>query len=1489
MGGGLREEVRGDLFQKGGGSAIFGCLTRYFMEKAKPWQWVVIAAVVLLTLYNILPTLFYYSKPLSAPIAQERAVSIADQISTRVDALEEEGKEWLVSFAKLVGITSPVSVAVDPVDAGNYIVSFNTSKEADRFSKLLPRAGSYIQFVPAQLHLGVSNNPLQVVVRRNVGLRMEGGEWFSYVPMFSEDGSYSPALSDWVEDRANAVAEVLTGLSPVGKELDVWMGKKGAEADAFALNFSRELVDLEGAFGKGNPFLGKFLSRLVSGEGKAKDVAAKLELLSKEEGTAAENKKMLEKASDVLKRNQASIAKSTKQATFDGQHSLAINSSNPLFDTLAIDWTRGRISLTVAPDVKKILDEKATNERGALVQEKLRQLLVQEIALLQRITGEKVELTENGEYSVAFSPLDGTSSFLAMDLEEVAEALSAELENTLKTEWQPRHADFALKNYPVVKGEHVKELNDKDKSLSLWILNPLANDPSTEGLNKGSIYVVARGARKLLDAALSQSQEMQEVWKEDIEALRKILEVRGFVGYPGDVAGMPKGFEQDIVFENPSFASYLLAATRENFEVVGNKRLAMLPLSTVGERIARENAIDDQIQDDLLKSKEEWQSSSVSIDPLQRLTVPEPAKSPFWENVKLSMKKYFRGDERRVLKWGLDLSGGKAVRVGLVDHSGRPVTDPEDLKQAVNELYSRINRLGVSEQTIRVEDSHILVEFPGSQHLSAEELIQASAMTFHVINEKFSYYNPELREAVDAFLQEVWNEAVVTQKTDIDSLQEIAWKRLGGDLSDQEAAAPRGSIAELLYREGLKIAPPSSPTSSVLDDTFSSIGKLRGNDRRDWGGLPTPLVIMFHNYALEGASLSDVQVGYDSNKGNMLGFSIKNRYDNALRAGNPQDDLYAWSSRFSEESIAGTQLEKYSDGRGWRMAVVLNGEIVSAPSLSGTLRDSGSITGRFSQREINKLAADLKAGSLTFTPKILSETNISPELGKEERAAGFRAAIIALLAVVVAMVSYYRFAGVIASVAVLFNLLILWGVLQNIDAALTLPGIAGIVLTIGMAVDANVLVFERIKEELKNSGRLASAIHAGYNKAYSAIVDSNLTTIIAALILTQFDSGPIKGFAITLIIGVVSSMFTALFMTRAFFNWWVQRGGKTLNMSSLFGGLHYPFLSKSRLCIALSVLLIALGSIFFVQQRQTLFGMDFTGGYSLIVDTQSMEGQSPRLTAKEALEHAGALANEVDVRELSRPTQLRIQLGKGMDEPGRPFYNFSKDREDNPRLEWVLNALNKGGVSLVAASPQMLTESWSEVSGQFSQGMQKSAIYAILIALAAILIYITIRFEWKYALASVIGLVHDLLLTLALLAIFHALGFPVEIDLVVVGALMTIIGYSLNNTIIIFDRVREDLKLMRKSSFYDVITHALNETLSRTILTSGTTLLVLLALLLLGGSALFGFSLVMALGVFFGTLSSLFIAPYILYQLAMKEEAVNNNKGTKPSRTLEAK
>ncbi len=503
--------------------------------------------------------------------------------------------------------------------------------------------------------------------------------------------------------------------------------------------------------------------------------------------------------------------------------------------------------------------------------------------------------------------------------------------------------------------------------------------------------------------------------------------------------------------------------------------------------------------------------------------------------------------------------------------------------------------MGVAERTIRIENHNIVLDFPGSQELSAGELLKASSMTFHIVNEKFGTLNPELSSSVNQFLQGVWNEAVVTNRKDAESINEIAWEHLGGSVVNGQSSHPRSEVAQLLYDNGLRFADPNNKNaSSSFDDTISMVGILRGNDFREWQAAH-PLVVLFHNYALEGSSLEAIQSGMDPKEGYVLTFGVKRSYDGA-RSGSPRDDLYVWTSQFAEDKIVGTPKEAYSRGMGWRMAVILNDTIISSPMLRAALRDGGSISGRFSQREVNNLATDLSAGSLSFTPKILSEQNVSPELGVEERSSGIVASLFALTLVVVAMVGYYKFAGIVASCAVLLNIFIMWGVLQNMDAALTLPGIAGIVLTIGMAVDANVLVFERIREEFKISGRIGSAIQAGYRKAFSAIVDSNITTIIAALILIQFDSGPIKGFAVTLIIGIVSSMFTALFMTRYFFAGWVQHPDhKVLKMAQFFDQTNFNFLAQARKAILISIGVTIFGLGLFASQYKGMFGMDFTG------------------------------------------------------------------------------------------------------------------------------------------------------------------------------------------------------------------------------------------------------------------------------------------------------
>ena len=877
-----------------------------------------------------------------------------------------------------------------------------------------------------------------------------------------------------------------------------------------------------------------------------------------------------------------------------------------------------------------------------------------------------------------------------------------------------------------------------------------------------------------------------------------------------------------------------------------------------------------------------WESKGSS-----KFDVPKPTQNVYWDNFKLSFVKFFRGDDRKILHWGLDLSGGKTVQIELRDTNNRIVTNEADLKQGMNELYNRVNKMGVSEVSIRQEGNFITLDFPGSQGLSAAELVKASTMYFHIVNEKFSPNNPSLAETTNRFLQEIWNEAVVTNRKSADEINLIAWKHLHGDSLDPDVIQPRNDAARILYNQGLRLANPQDAIStSAFAENYSKIALFRGDDITDWQGQTNPLLIVFQNYALEGSNLDQVHASYDPSKGNFLSFSVRGSFTgkNGQKV-EPRDDLYAWTSQFAKEKITGTPLEAFSNGRGWRMAVILNGTIISAPTLDGALRDNAIITGSFTQREVSQLEADLKAGSLTFTPHILSEKNVSPELGSKEKTRGIISTLLSLALVIGVMVGYYRFGGVVASVAVLFNLFIMWATLQNLEATMTLAGIAGIILTVGMAVDANVLVFERIREEFAISGRIASAVHAGYRKAFSAILDSNVTTIIAAMVLLHFDSGPIKGFAITLIIGIISSMFTALFMTRFFFAGWVENPkNKSLNMLNWFKPKGYNFLKFTKPTLLISSIIILVGSYMVIHERHTMFGMDFSGGYALNVELQPQSNDNYRQVVEEALQKQGATSQDIQIRELTPSNNMRIFLSRSLQQPGHPFYGMPLELEakdagypfqTNPKIVWVVDALNKSGIELSPQSMQSLDKNWTEVSGQMSDSMRNNAILGLSAALLCILLYITIRFEFKYAISATLCLAHDVIFTVGTMAILHAFGLGIQIDLNTVAALMTMVGYSLNDTIIVFDRIREDTRLMRKSSFTEIINHALNITLSRTILTSGSTLVVLIPLIFLGGSTLFGFALVMAIGVIFGTLSSLYIAAPLMKFFHDREEKKN--------------
>lgn len=1498
------------------------------MEKQKSWQFYLILAVIVLTLYNILPTVFYYTKPLKSDIDAKRAEEVALGIVDRVNVLESEAEGWIHSFCKLLGI-KPVSIELQKDDPRLVEVTFKNSHDSQLFQRFLPRAGEVIPFVPSKLTLdnpsGMSVDPNKVLVSRQISVRLDPQEinqLFAFSPKNESNGEISSLYREIVNDRVEQLALGFGGPSRTGLQLAALAkAPQDAQYDDAVVSLANDIVEANKSFkdnpeilkryfshftqedsGKGSDLIAAFQKRLVEQQKRLKSSIENLEADKKKsssEGFEADQEQQLSRlerqnsilnhASIIIKNNSAAFKGSaplnyqkikeelaSKQSTANNGSNeiVSLQDTNPFIEALVIDWNNDKILLKLFNDVQEL---RVGEKSNSYLKDKINQYVINAVADASQQADETVEPIED-TFAVNLNSLIGAKSFLIFNLNYLAEKRSGELIEELKKNWHPQHHDLASESFPIYSYQDFKKLPVEQQKLGLVVYAPaIEKQAMPEGFHAGSIYVIAKGLDAIAMKYQSSPQDPDaKLLASDINSLTEILKQNGFLGYSGASYGVAPEFSKDYLFEMSDYYSNLLKAARENFTVKGSKRYAVLDFTDVEQRILALNNIDDRIQEDLLKWREAYQTARVALDPVNRYLVPKPTRNAFWENFKLSFIKYFRGDERKVLKWGLDLSGGKTVRIGLRDRNNRPVTNPDDLKTAVNQLYVRVNNLGVSERTIHIENNNIILDFPGSQNLSAAELVKASAMYFHIVNEKFAA-NPALSEHVHNFLQEVWNEALVTNRKDVESINEIAWQHLGGENELDQLTRPLSESAKVLYENGLRIANPHNDIAShVFNDTLSSVAMKQGDDFTSWHDTH-PLIFIFHNYALEGANLTDIQTGYDTMKGNMLNFKVLRSYTGGQDSGNPREDFYAWTSQFSSDKIVGTPKEAYSKGEGWRMAVILNGRIITSPNLQAALREGGTITGRFSQREINQLAADLKAGSLSFTPRILSEENVSPELGSEERTRGIVASVVALVAVVACMVGYYHFAGVVASVALLFNILIMWGILQNLGAALSLSSIAGIVLTIGMAIDANVLVFERVREEFALSGRIASAIQAGYRKAFSAIIDSNITTAIVALILVQFDSGPIKGFAVALLVGLASSMFTALFMTRYFFAGWVQNPKhRSLRMSQFFTLTHFDFLGQTKKAVVITAIVMLLGAVLFIGQRNTMFGMDFTGGYALNVEVQEQTDVSNyRVKAMNALLDAGVPTNDLLVRQLSRPNQLRIQLGMGMEEPGKPFYQlpeqltdgpFTYEYQSDPRITWVVNALEKGGLSISPSELKMINQDWTVMSGQLSSEMRNNMIIGLALALLSVLIYITLRFEFKYAIGAVIGLIHDVIITVGILAFFHWIGFPVQIDLQVVGALMMIIGYSLNDTIIVFDRIREDIRILRKLPFTGVINHALNVTLSRTVMTSGTTMLVLLCLVFFGGKSIFGFSLVMTIGVIVGTLSSLYIAsPVMLF------------------------
>ncbi|WP_051359678.1 protein translocase subunit SecDF [Adhaeribacter aquaticus] len=542
------------------------------------------------------------------------------------------------------------------------------------------------------------------------------------------------------------------------------------------------------------------------------------------------------------------------------------------------------------------------------------------------------------------------------------------------------------------------------------------------------------------------------------------------------------------------------------------------------------------------------------------------------------------------------------------------------------------------------------------------------------------------------------------------------------------------------------------------------------------------------------------------------------------------------------------------DNIGRQVAIVLDEYVYSAPVVQAEIAGgSSSISGNFTIEEAQDLANILKAGKMPAPTRIVEEAVVGPSLGREAINQGLISSAAAMLLVVAFMVFYYNKGGLIADLALLFNIFFVLGILAQFNAALTLPGIAGMVLTMGMSVDANVLIFERIREELANGLTIKDAIHKGYDRAFSSIFDSNVTTLLAGIILYFFGSGPVKGFAITLMIGIATSFFTAVYISRLLIEWWISgKGATNISFSTafsrgLFKNLKFDVLKYRKAAYIGSATIIILGFVAMAMQGGPNLGVDFKGGRSYIVDFNNAVPASDVRTA--LLDDFKGQGTEV--KTFGSSDRLKITT------------SYLAEDESTEADETVNQALQNGLQQFKGENP--VVQSSTKVGATMADDIQNTAIISVLLSFAGIFIYVMIRFtRWQFSLGGVVALIHDALMVISFFAIARIFGLSYEIDQVFIASILTIIGFSINDTVVIFDRIREYLNNNPKAKMKDVINPALNDTFSRTIITSLTVLFVVVILFIFGGETLRGFSFAMLVGVLSGTYSTLFIATPIV-------------------------
>ena len=580
--------------------------------------------------------------------------------------------------------------------------------------------------------------------------------------------------------------------------------------------------------------------------------------------------------------------------------------------------------------------------------------------------------------------------------------------------------------------------------------------------------------------------------------------------------------------------------------------------------------------------------------------------------------------------------------------------------------------------------------------------------------------------------------------------------------------------------------------------------------------------------------------------------------------GNPEVSM----SMNAEGASVWARMTKDNIGR--QIAIVLDGMVYSYPTVNGAIEGGSSqITGNFTLEEAEDLANVLKSGKLPAPATIIQEQVVGPSLGAESINAGLISFVIAFVLVLLYMVLFYQGAGLVADLALLANVVLLFGTLVSFGAVLTLPGIAGLVLTLGMAVDANVIIYERVKEELRAGKGLSKAIADGYKNAYSAIVDGQITTLLTGIVLFVFGSGPVQGFATTLIIGIITSVLTSIFITRLVFDDRVSKGKNITfdnNLTRNFlQNTKVDFIGKKKIAYIVSGVLIV-ASLVSIFTKGFTYGVDFTGGRTYVVRfDQSVTAEAVREAALAEFEGA------VEVKQFGGESQMKITTQYLVADESSEADAAVEGKLYNALKGFFAEELTFAEFTSTLDNPNGIISS-DKVGPTIANDITRDAIIAVILSLIVIFGYIAIRFKgWTWGLGGVTGLAHTALIVIGFFSIFSGiLPFSLDVDQTFIAAILTIIGYAINDTVVIFDRIREYKELHPKADFKKNVNAALNSTLSRTMNTSLTTLITMVAIAIFGGEVIRGLAVALIVGIVVGTYASIFIATPIMYDVTKK-------------------